>query len=92
MVHDETREQTMKKQIVLAALAAATLVAGSSFAQAADGCGRGFYWNGYRCAPMRYYGPPAVEYRAYRGPYRTFNGCPRGYTIQDGVCKPYRGY
>lgn len=20
------------------------------------------------------------------------NGCPRGYTVQDGLCKPYRGY
>lgn len=27
----------------------------------------------------------------YRG-YRTYNGCPRGFTVQDGVCKPYRGY
>jgi hypothetical protein len=22
----------------------------------------------------------------------TYNGCPPHYTIQDGVCKPYRGY
>jgi hypothetical protein len=22
---------------------------------------------------------------------RTWNGCPNGYTIQDGVCKPYTG-
>jgi hypothetical protein len=22
----------------------------------------------------------------------SFNGCPRHYTVQDGVCKPYRGY
>jgi len=27
----------------------------------------------------------------YRG-YRTYNGCPRGFTVQDGVCQPYRGY
>jgi hypothetical protein len=27
----------------------------------------------------------------YRG-YRGWNGCPRNYTVQDGVCKPYRGY
>ncbi len=39
-------------------------------------------------------------YRDYDGPYayapapryRTWNGCPRGYTVQDGICKPYRGY
>ena len=23
--------------------------------------------------------------------YRTWNGCPNGYTVQDGVCKPYTG-
>lgn len=22
----------------------------------------------------------------------TWNGCPPHYTVQDGVCKPYRGY
>jgi hypothetical protein len=26
------------------------------------------------------------------GRYRTWNGCQRGWTVQDGVCKPYRGY
>jgi hypothetical protein len=29
---------------------------------------------------------------AYSPGYRRWNGCPYGYTIQDGVCKPYRGY
>lgn len=24
--------------------------------------------------------------------YRTARPCQRGYTVQDGVCKPYRGY
>jgi hypothetical protein len=24
--------------------------------------------------------------------YRAWNGCPRGFTVQDGICKPYRGY
>jgi len=82
------------KLLLLAALGAAAVITGSSLAQAADGCGRGLYWNGYRCAPMHYNGPPRIEYREryYRGPYRTYNGCPRGYTVQDGVCKPYRGY
>jgi hypothetical protein len=28
----------------------------------------------------------------YGGGYNTWNGCPPYYTIQDGVCKPYRGY
>lgn len=35
------------------------------------------------------------DYYAYQPrPYRSYgwNGCRRGYTVQDGVCKPYRGY
>ena len=26
------------------------------------------------------------------GPYRTWNGCQQGWTVQDRLCKPYRGY
>jgi hypothetical protein len=33
----------------------------------------------------RRYSPP----NTYRYPG---NGCPRGFTVQDGLCKPYRGY
>ncbi len=88
------------KPLMLAALGLAALAASSSLAQAADGCGRGFFWNGYRCAPMRGFGPPVYrEYRegpryyAPRGPNCYAGGCcPPHYTIQDGVCKPYRGY
>lgn len=36
----------------------------------------------------RYYRPPPQ--RRY-GPYRTWNGCPPGWTVQDGTCKPYSG-
>ena len=28
----------------------------------------------------------------YRPRYRTWNGCQNGWTVQDGLCKPYRGY
>ena len=31
-------------------------------------------------------------YRPNTGRFRTFNGCQNGWTVQDGVCKPYRGY
>ena len=30
-------------------------------------------------------------YGAIGGGWRTWNGCPPNYTIQDGVCKPYLG-
>ncbi len=26
------------------------------------------------------------------GRFRTWNGCQGGWTVQDGLCKPYRGY
>lgn len=103
-------------------------------AEARDGCGRGYYFDGYACRaeryyrppppgyyppppppryyyeepPRRYYGPPPDEgtifqfnfggrdERRYAPPVRGRDGkpyCPqRGYTIQDGLCKPYRGY
>lgn len=43
----------------------------------------------------RYYDnqPYAYQYsRGSNGRYSTWNGCPPNYTIQDGRCKPYRGY
>ncbi len=47
----------------------------------------------YRREP--YYGErrslgPQGFYRP--GRYRTWNGCQPGWTVQDGLCKPYRGY
>jgi hypothetical protein len=42
------------------------------------------YYRGYYSAPVvRYYRP---------GRFRTWNGCQDGWTVQDGLCKPYRGY
>jgi hypothetical protein len=42
------------------------------------------------------YGPPPPPPPYYgRGGYYgrpTYNGCPPHYTIQGGVCKPYRGW
>lgn len=37
----------------------------------------------------RYYDDYAYHPRRHR---HSWNGCPWGYTVQDGVCKPYRGY
>jgi len=46
--------------------------------------------------------PPGAYYRSYSEPggrryYRpgrfpSWNGCQQGWTVQDGLCKPYRGY
>jgi len=46
----------------------------------------------YYAAPSYYYAEPEPDYYYYDNPYGTFNGCPPGFTIQNGVCKPYRGY
>jgi hypothetical protein len=41
----------------------------------------------------RYYDDGRYYRRRYeQRRYRTWNGCPPHYTVQDGVCKPYRGY
>jgi hypothetical protein len=48
------------------------------YCKEAWGCGR------YACGwQQQCYFPPSGRWR---------RGCPRGYTIQDGLCKPYRGY
>jgi hypothetical protein len=91
-------------------LALATLTAFAGVAEARDGCGRGWFFNGVRCVPMA--GPPVVvppppppRYVAprgfvYAGPdrwghpqYYPIRGrCPAGFTVQSGLCKPYRGF
>jgi hypothetical protein len=63
------------------------------------------YGPGYGPPPPGYgpgYGPPGPYYRGYGergggrgyyqpGRFRTWNGCQQGWTVQDGLCKPYRG-
>lgn len=57
------------------------------------------HWRHYR-QPRRYirrhYGPPVSYYRGNRRNCEWQWGrrycCPDGFTVQDGVCKPYRGY
>jgi hypothetical protein len=53
------------------------------------------------CREYRRYPPPDYDYVYGPPPRRDWNyrsrrdpnyGCPRGFTRQDGVCKPYRGY
>jgi hypothetical protein len=58
--------------------------------------GYGYYGGG----PPPGYGAPGPYYRSERigrgfyrpGRFRTWNGCQQGWTVQDGLCKPYRGY
>jgi hypothetical protein len=56
-----------------------------------------YYGPGYGPPPpSAYYGGgprysgEAMYYRP--GRYRTWNGCQPGWTVQSGLCKPYRGY
>ena len=93
----------------------AGLIVMSTVAEAADGCGRGMYYNGRRCVPQdddgygygrRDYGPTVggptlrldlgggrdeARYSPPNPRFRTWNNCPQNYTVQDGLCKPYRG-
>lgn len=88
------------KKFSLAILTIASLAgtAGTALAQTYYDDGDGYYVD-----PSPYYGPryreryyddDRYERRVYRerSPYRQWDGCPRHYSVQDGVCKPYRGY
>jgi hypothetical protein len=47
----------------------------------------------YEPRPYRHYGQAEYPQSGhYYPPNRYRNGCQPGYTVQDGVCKPYRGY
>jgi len=45
---------------------------------------RDYRYEGRRDRDRRYYD--------YSPGYGQGNGCPRHFTVQDGACKPYRGY
>ncbi|MDT3687611.1 MAG: hypothetical protein RO009_21505 [Pseudorhodoplanes sp.] len=91
--------------IAFAALAAVIGAPGEASAQYYDPYYRGYY---PPPPPPPYYRAPAPRYRSdrlenFRPAYVDRHGqmtfyprrggvCPRGYTVQDGVCKPYRGY
>jgi hypothetical protein len=41
------------------------------------------------------FSPPHSQVQSHAGlprRSRSFNGCQNGWTVQDGLCKPYRGY
>jgi hypothetical protein len=82
-------------------LALFTLAAAALFAIMAGAASAQYYSPGYGVPieprydrdydEQRYYRRDRDDYRNDRR-YRTWNGCPPHYTVQDGVCKPYRGY
>ena len=77
-------------KLLFAALAAGAVLStiGVATAQVYLDFGRPVYRERY----YDYYDSPRY-YRDYERPrYRSRRPCPRGYTVQDGVCKPYRGY
>jgi hypothetical protein len=47
----------------------------------------------YAPPPQPYYSGYGGSRGYYRpGRFQTWNGCQTGWTVQDGLCKPYRGY
>jgi hypothetical protein len=105
--------------ITIIILGLGALAASASVSRAEDGCGRGWYWDGRACLPMRAepwqrnerrdygrhhdyerhhdYDEPRNQRRSQYYPpdrrrWHTSNGCQPHYTVQDGLCKPYRGY
>ncbi len=64
------------RALVIAVFGAATLALSGNPSHAADGCGPGWYDNGYRCVPMR-----APRYWGYDGGprYRDYDDGPRFY-------------
>ena len=91
-------EDDVMKKLALLTLAAAALFATAGAASAQYYPGPGF---GIQIGPRyerdyderRYYRRDRERDRYdQRRYYRRGGACPRGYTVQDGVCKPYRGY
>jgi len=89
------------RNLALIVLAAASLMGTANVASAQYWGGGGYY---YDDGPPRHRHHHHPRYyrdydydRGYRGGYReqpryrTPNGCRPGYTVQDGVCKPYTG-
>ncbi len=72
------------KKLTLALLALVSLVGTTGIASAQYNYGGGYYYD-----HPRYYHHRDYDHRYW---YRHHNPCRRGFTVQDGVCKPYRGY
>lgn len=91
-------EGDILRKLILATLAAgAVLAAGGAASAQIYYSGPGY---GVHIGPR--YQEPRYEERRYRRNHNRYYGersyrrsgsrCPPHYTVQDGVCKPYRGY
>jgi len=82
------------RSMTITLLALAAFAATADIASARDGCGNGRFWNGNRCASIgaRYDAPRSGYNYGYNAYSRNRSACPPHYSVQDGVCKPYRGY
>jgi hypothetical protein len=76
-------------RLAMAVVTLIGLAATTNLAVARDGCGRGLYWDGQACRPMGGPGYRGGYYGGYESP--TAHVCNPGWSLQDGVCKPYRG-
>lgn len=87
------------KKLALILLAVATL-AGTASVASAQWYGGGYYSGGYPYYRdryrERYYDDDRYyrrrHHRHWRGYGYGYNPCGPGWSVQDGVCKPYRGY
>jgi hypothetical protein len=100
-IYSSPWEDKMKK-LALILLAAASLL-GTAGIASAQWYGGGYYGGYYGGRPYyggpyrhRYYGyDPGYGYPSSPACYYYYGRricCPGGFTVQDGVCKPYRGY
>ena len=75
----------------------AMVMAVSLTAVAAEDCGIGWYWNGFKCQPLQVHIPSDSDYWTRFFPEKGYPACtaegccPAGFTIQDKLCKPYLG-
>lgn len=91
------------RNLALLILASASLMGMPSVASAQGYGGGGYYYYDDDPPPRyhrryhreRYYDDDRYYHRGryYReqSRHRTWNGCPHGFTVQDGRCKPYTG-
>jgi hypothetical protein len=80
--------RTLAKAAVALTFIGATAVGETASVQAQGGYfGYGYYPHHYHHYYYRHY---PRYYGYYGGGFRTWNGCPPDWTVQGGVCKPYR--